>query len=304
MKYREVIFMVVSPTFASLMIILNSAILALVKFSKNQTKCRKLIYIMNLSVADLFLGVNIILVKAMSVVEKSHPQKNSIKNVRHFLQGKLMPLSLYISVLSVAVITFDRLLMVLQPIKYMRIRHWKKRAVCVCVWIMATSTVLGMYFLVNDNKQEYILTPCLVLLTVVFVSASYFKIQRHLSSINSITLNRRSGGGVGNKATGITLSERRFTQFCFQSFVLFVVCWLPFSVYGILYVTNMIDTWSYYLDFRYTCHIMAFSNSVFSPILFLFHFKRLQRSKSTTNKYEESVATSTFSELPDINNVQ
>ena len=291
MQYREILFLVISPTLASLMVLLNAGIISIVVFFTNAAKCRKLIYILNLSIADLILGVTILMVKVMNVLERSRLNNATIKKVRIFLQIKMMPLSLYISVLSVAVITFDRLVMVFFPIRYIRIRYRTKRVVCSFIWLTSAFTVISMHVLVQNSKQEYIIAPILVLLTIFLVSVSYIQIRKHLG-IQNTSLNRQRR---------ITLSEKKFTQFCFQSFILFVVCWLPIAIYGILYVQDYLDGWIYFLDFRFTCHILAFSNSVLSPILFLVHFKRF-KNKSLSDSFDANGSIAT--ELSDNNSIK
>ena len=294
MQYREIIFMIVSPTLASLMILLNAGIISLMTFFTEATKRRKLIYILNLAVADMTLGISIVTVKAMKVFEKSHPQNKTIKDARIIAQTKIMPLSLYISVLSIAVITIDRFVMIFYPIRYVRIRHWKKSATCIFIWLASSTTVFLLHAFVRDIKREYILKPALVLLTVFLVSVSHIQIRRRLMQ-NNENLNRLQGTHAQRQ---ITTSEKKFTEFCFQSFILFVLCWLPISIYGILYVQHYFDGWLYYLDFRYTCHILAFSNSVLSPILFLVHFKRFKKKQSSNN------GDSTATEMLDVNKIE
>ena len=267
MKYQEFLFKVASPTLASLMILLNAAIISIMTFITDATRRRKLIYILNQAVADMCLGITILAVKGMGVLERSYPDNKTIKEARFILQIKVMPLSLYISVLSVAVITLDRFFMIFYPIRYVNVRYWKKRGTCVFIWLASASTVVLLHIFFRDSKRD-ILTPALVLMTVFLVSVSYVQIRRRLKQ-NSASFVQQ---GMQRRAT--SLIEKRFTEFCFQSFMLFVLCWLPISIYGILYVQNYFDGWLYYMDFRYTCHILAFSNSVLSPILFLVYFLR------------------------------
>ncbi|XP_066936797.1 galanin receptor 2a-like [Clytia hemisphaerica] len=297
MKYRDVIFMVISPTQACLMVILNIVIICIMTCFTKPSKRRKLIYFLNLALSDLFLGFIVLLVKIMVSLEKTNPDNQILKEIRMFFQMKVVSLSLYISVLSIAAITTERLILVLYPFKYNRLRYWKKCVACGLMWMTSSTAVIAMHFLVGDDNKEYILTPALALSTMLLASISFAMIRRHLSQANRL-LNR-----------SISKPEKEFTNFCYQSFLLFVVCWLPISVFGIIFSSNVINHWEYVIEFRFTCHVIAFTNSVLSPILFLVHFaNKLGCKRDRHEQNDTSISESTgktlvmrFSKLKEMN---
>ena len=265
MEYKDLIFMVISPTSACLMIILNAITIFFMLAVIPKQKMRRHVYFLNLAVSDLVLGFIIVLVKILNLMEAKDPTNKVLLDVRVFFQMKVVSLSLYISVMSVAAITVERLVLVSYPFHYTRLRFWKKCVACVFMWLVSAALVIPMHFYIKNDSQEYILTPTLILFTMVMTIISYIKIQKAL-------LERRHAIPANKHSLRITECERRFTVFCVRSIVLFFACWFPICVFGIMFSSGMLDHWDYMLDFRFTVHVIAFLNSVLSPILFLIHF--------------------------------
>jgi len=265
MDYKELLFMVISPINACLTIILNAIIIYFMLAVIPKQKMRRLVYFLNLAVSDLVLGFIILLVKVLKSMETKDPTNQVLLDVRMFFQMKVVSLSLYISVMSIAAITIERLILVSYPFHYTRLRFGKKSAICVFMWVASAALVIPMHFYIKNDSQEYILTPTLIIVTMAMATISYLKIRKALSE-------RRRIIAVDKRSSKITAYERCFTEFCARSIVLFFACWLPICIFGILFSSGMLTDWEYLMEFRFTVHVVAFSNSVLSPILFLTHF--------------------------------
>lgn len=234
------------------------------------------VYFLNLAVSDLFLGLLIISVKIMTLFEQKQITLTLI-NARVFLQMKAVSISLYISVLTFAVLTLERTLAVKKPIYYSLIQFRTKCFISGLIWILSTSIIIITHFTINDDKLEYAFTPGIIISTGVLGTCCYIITKNGLHR-------KRPKSNIS-----CDIEERKFLTFCIRSFVLFQICWLPLAVFGILFSSGILHNWKYMLEFRFTAHIMAFSNSVGSPILFLSHncrwrriFKRIPKSRNFT----------------------
>lgn len=281
--------MVVSPIIAVSMVILNVSILSYLFMRVRQDKRRKFVYFINLSLSDSILGLIVLMVKVMVKVEKSAAGGDGgsdlalLREIRIFFQMKFVSLSLYISVLSMAAILVERLILVMYPLYYTRLAYRTKCCLCVMMWIASASAVTLMHFYVKNDRLEYILTPSLALLTMALATISFYLIRKRLRLQRILRVRK------------ITRAERQFTRFCFQTFLLFVVCWFPISVFGILFSSGTLSDWRYLLEFRYTCHVMAFANSFLSPLLFMAQLRKRQNSKE--NRSDTVVIEQTVKEL-------
>ena len=259
--------MIVSPTMATGIIVLNIGIICYILFKIERTKRRNLVYFLNLALSDIVLAIVVLLVKVMVEIEGTSGDKSTLKEVRIFLQMKAVSLSLYISGLSIAAITIERLILVMYPFYYTRLRYATKRIICMFMWITSAAGILVPHFFVQNDLQEYILTPILALCIIALATISFYLIRKRLIARNELRY--------------VTNAERVFTKYCFQSFLLFVVCWIPISIFGILFSSGVLSNWKYLLDFRYTCHVVAFLNSLLSPLLFILRF--VWRKSNRTN---------------------
>ena len=288
--------MVVSPIIAVSMVILNVSILTYLFVRVNQQKRRKFVYFINLSLSDLVLGLIVLMVKVMVKIEQSAAEGGDsnvtlLRDIRTFFQMKFVSLSLYISVLSMAAILVERLILVMYPLYYTLLAYRTKFWFCVLMWITSTSVVTFMHFYVKNDRLEYILTPSLALSTIALATISFYLIRKRLRLQSMFRVRK------------ITRAERQFTKFCFQTFLLFVMCWFPISVFGTLFSGGLLSGWGYLLEFRYTCHAIAFTNSFLSPLLFMAQL--MKRRKSSKNDQGDNTVVieqaTTDKELSNIN---
>lgn len=256
--------MVVSPTNAILMAIFNILVIYYLLKNGVKTRMKSFVYFLNLAASDLFLGMLILAVKMMMLFEKKGIN-SALTSIRIFMQMKAISISLYISALTFAVLTFERMLAVKKPIYYSLIHFRTKCMISLLIWFLATSVIVILHFTVHDDELEYVLTPAIIFATSLLGIVCYILTKRGLE--------RRSQ--TSNSPHQI--EGRRFMKFCIKSFILFLICWLPLAVFGVLFSSGILHNWKYMLEFRFTAHIVAFLNSVGSPMLFLSQNQRWKR---------------------------
>jgi len=272
MDFKYFLFMVVSPTGAALMIILNILEIWFIFKRKMLARVKSTVYILNLAISDILLGIFILTVKTLKTIE----QNNGISSkYRLFFQHKMIYISLYVSVLTLAVLTIERVLAVKKPIFYKMLEYKKKFYISVSMWFITVFAITVHHITVNDNEKESIKTPLLILFIAFFICCSYLIILRTLKI-------RAQQRNMGTTTTDVTLTtfnqaEKRFLRFCIKSFIIFLVCWLPLAAYGVALAGGFITTWKYKDYFDFVTHIIAFWNSVASPIMFLHHNWKMTR---------------------------
>lgn len=280
MKYTTFLYWIVGSINGILMVLLN--ILEIFFLLKKDIKQMKsFVYFLNLATSDVFLGVLIILVRIMKLFEPTSAN-STIRTIRLFLQMKAVSITLYCSVLTFAVLTIDRMLAVKKPVYYCRILYRTNCIVSVLIWIFATSIVLFLHFLIKDEELEHVLTPWIIIFTSLLAVASYLVTRKALKIRTSIV--KKSHQSV----------EKKFTLFCIKSIVLFMVCWTPLAVFGFLFSSGV--NWKYMKEFRFTAYVIAFGNSIGTPILFLSQNGRwrfLFNNKRKTLKYIETTGENT-----------
>lgn len=264
--------MIISPITAFLMILLNTVE---IYFIIKQSRARKIdlqpfIYFLNLSASDIVLGVIILMVKILNFLEK----RVNCVDIRMFLQNKALSLSLYPSILSIAALTIERMLAVSKPIFHKRITRRHKTIVCSLMWATTTTIIFTLHFTVKDDKLEYIVTPALIIATTVATVISYLMITKALNK------RRQFFHKPHRKVNRFDKTEARYLRFCFNTFLMFLACWSPLTIFGIAFSSGLLHDCQYFLELRFSAHIVAFWNSILFPIFFLRHYRVLSKLRN------------------------
>jgi len=168
MDLKFFLFMVVSPIGAALMIILNSIEIWFIFKHKLMSRVKSTVYILNLAISDICLGIFVIMVKICKAEEMNnglHPK------YRLFFQTKMVYVSLYVSVLSLAALTVERYLAVKKPMYYNMLEIHKKYIICVLMWLVTILATIVHNLTVNDFEKEYIKTPLVILISAILIAA-------------------------------------------------------------------------------------------------------------------------------------
>lgn len=299
MDFKTFIFMVVSPATAGLMIIFNVIEIWFILKHKLLDRVKSTIYILNLAISDIILGVFIIMVKILKTAE----QRQGIDpKYRLFFQLKMIYISLYVSVFTLAALTLERVLAVKKPIYYNMIEYRKKCMICISMWLITIVAIVLHNATVNDHEKEYIKTPLVILVTAFLITVSYYVIFKTLKrrALRNLEPNDNEAGttSTASKNKQFNKAEKQFLRFCFKSFTIFLVCWLPLAAYGIALAGGLITDWKYKDLFDFITHIIAFWNSNASPIMFIHHNRRLFRRVSSND------TTPTSTKLTSVSNAK
>jgi len=122
-------FVIISPANACIMIILNIIEIVFIHKMNMKKRARSTIFISNLAVSDIFLGI-ILATKVLMELAKGLPPDHPIPLCSHYLRRSLIQSTLFVSVVTNTVLTTERFISVKKPFIYQRITQRTKK-VCL-----------------------------------------------------------------------------------------------------------------------------------------------------------------------------
>ena len=263
------------------------------------------VFILNLAISDLLLGLVILLVKILYVIkdEGGHGGGNFFSLFCVFMRRSVVQITLMASVLTNNILTTERFLAVKHPYLYNRITNTQRRNVCFVVWFLVIAIALGFFFfdpheLMQRYHEQFIVLSSIIVLSVPWPIISYTMIRRVFKQRFSLT---RGGLSLAKASTSTNVMPRRHATFadgrrflilCLRSFIIFVVCWLPYAAFGVfIFIDRDIPLLgsNWLRPLQYTVHMVAYINSSLNPILYLYtysfgklvrgHFRSRQENK-------------------------
>eukprot|EP00111_Clytia_hemisphaerica_P013843 TCONS_00040740-protein len=116
MEYGEFIFVCMSPANAATAILLNLLVMFYIWKMKLLAKNRSIVLFMNLSLADILLGLTISAIKVIGIFKL--PPDHILNLVKQYLASSFIQISLLVSISTNIIVTSERLLLVKQPFIY------------------------------------------------------------------------------------------------------------------------------------------------------------------------------------------
>ena len=197
----------------------------------------------------------------------------------------LLPIfvSFFMSISSLIIITFDRLIVVVYALRYHSIMTDFRANLLICItWLMVPvilitqgAIYLGLSISLELKVRTYQLTTFFIIGTTVLSFGNiklHFVIRRKKEKTlvnetpnteSPIDTNPRSRGIKPTKDMGMIVSNSRL---CLWMIAVYVMCWLPVTVDYVVYSVGYQDP----DDLRFTiCICIAASNSLINPVLYL-----------------------------------
>ena len=277
MKLETFLFFVLSPANACLIIILNIVEIIFICKMKMVQRKKSTVFILNLAISDLILGLIIVLVKILSM--KTLRSIEFVSILSSYLRHSFIQVTLMASVLTNNILTTERFLAVKHPHVYNRITKAQRRNMCFVVWFLAIAITVCFFF--ADTRalslryyQQFIILSSIIVLSLPWPIVSYTMIRRVFKQRFSQT--RGSSFASNGAPRHATFPDgQRFLILCLRSFIIFVICWLPYAAFGLFIfidrgVSQESNNWLFPL--QYTIHLLAFINSLLNPILYLYTY--------------------------------
>ena len=260
------------------------------------------VFILNFAISDLILGLTIILIKIIS--DKEYSSRGDL------IRNSLIQIQLMVSVLTNNILTTERFVAVKHPHVYKRITKVQRRNICLLVWFLAIGVILCFFFsgsqdFISRYHEQFIILSSIIVLSLPWPIISYTAIRR----IFEKRLTQKRSHSIPSNTTSryATFTDgKRFLVLCLRSFIIFVICWLPYAAFGFfIFIKRDISQKSEWLfPLQYLVHLAAFINSVLNPILYLYtySFGKLVRRYFRSRRENKMKSTITISSLgPDEN---
>ena len=164
-KYHYVVVYVIAPIIGALIIIMNLLKLYVIKRNQQLRKSVSIIYLINVSISDLTVGILTIIYKSM------HPYKdyNDVtQELYYIIKLCFIRISLFVSVFNMVALTINQTWAIRKP--FIHRKYGKKLAIKICcgVWMISITFVAGLYLAARfklHNTRKYT--------DVVFASVTY-----------------------------------------------------------------------------------------------------------------------------------
>ena len=300
MDLETVLFDILSPINASLIIILNIMEIILIYKMKMVQRKISTVFILNLAISDLLLGLTTVLIMVLSFKFR----QDSVQ-IASYLRNSLIQITLMVSVLTNNILTTERFLAVKHPHVYKRITKVQRRNICLLVWFLAIGVILCFFFsgsqdFISRYHEQFIILSSIIVLSLPWPIISYTVIRR----IFKRRFSQKRGHSLPSNATPryATFTDgQRFLVLCLRSFIIFVICWLPYAAFGFfIFIKRDISQKSEWLfPLQYLVHLAAFINSVLNPILYLYtySFGKLVRRHFRSRRESKMKSTITIQSL-------
>ena len=124
---------------------------------------------------------------------------------------------------------------------------------------------------ISRYHEQFIILSSIIVLSLPWPIISYTVIRR----IFKRRFSQKRGHSLPSNVTPryATFTDgQRFLVLCLRSFIVFVICWLPYAVFGFFIFIKHVDQnqrSKWLLTLQYLVHLAAFINSVLNPILYL-----------------------------------
>lgn len=228
------------------------------------------IYILNLSVSDLFIGFIIVITK---IIYEIHSQKTTF--IYNIVVHSVVRVSIIMSSLSLIVVTLDRYFAVLSPFRYRRVKRYHAVIICVVLWLFTSvcvtiMKVMGVSKHQNIERYQDLLLPIIVFPTSGFLVFGYYSIVHKMRKIGH-ELRRKSALPIPSDRLKLAKERKRqsvTTKLIVSIISVYILCWYPLSIMAIY---QTVGTKTFAFD---VCFCFTLMNSCFNPIIYFNHFRK------------------------------
>ena len=249
--------------------------------------------LLSLASADFFVGIFSVTFAVSMLAGQGQDIYKSLGNIPLF--G-----SMFMSIFSLILLTFDRLLAIMQPLRYQSIVTGKRlRILFISCWLLSLLLLVQQYILYHCFRSSLELKIRGSLLVVCFfVGATVLGIancclviairkqkEKHkMSCTNQEKTTEDDSNKVSGSRKQLTLIRKKYTKIkkwdlsaskeCFYIVFIFILSFLPLSVYRLLHACGVS------LDYHHARRmflIMALLSSFINPWIYFFKKRQLRK---------------------------
>lgn len=271
MDYITFLFTTLHPCMGVLIILFNVVQIAVIVKRK---KLRISIYHMNLALSDMVIGLVLVCTKLIYLLDQQSPSA-TLRDAMLVVRVFMVPLSLLQSLLSIVLLMLDRLLVIWRPITYRLMPMRQKFLACLFSWLLTLAVSLAVVCISQNVDTRFVTHILLITTGLILVIACFLYIWK-----------RTNKGYISRN--GSTIEERRFLRLCIKTFLLFLVCWLPYVVYGIVIFAGALKhRKDLHGILNISVYTLTFANSLFNPFIYLVYALRMRRLSRNRNHMDQ-----------------
>ena len=302
MEFNKIVHEYISPLNAVFIIVLNCMEIILLLKARNGLKvASSLIFVLNLSVSDLIVGILIVFAKIFSFLKKHHYKDSATLTLSLDAAHNMERLSCLLSVFNLLAFTFTRLLAIRRPLLY-RTKFTRKLAIKIScgIWIMSLAILVSYYcvFKFGVSKDvvarfEGLIYPVSTYFATAILIYSYRIIYLEIRTRNKgISVYAHENGSAQkdsreendrrqqqSKRVSEKKIERRkqkneerikrIKRIATATVLAFGFCWLPISTIALIESTGV--TWPNAGKIRKCFYLLGCWNSLINPVIYIIY---------------------------------
>lgn len=185
-SYRSFLFTTATPVIAALAILLNMIEIILIVKERKARRNLGRIFILNLAISDVIVGVVMIILKSLDPYMKVELKGNIYaEEIYSIMRYGFIRLSLFTSVLNLAALTIDRVLAICRPFSHRKRTNRFAIKICMGVWLLSIMFVTSMYcltrfYLKNIERYNNLVFPISTYTAVVVFLVCYMMLYKTL----------------------------------------------------------------------------------------------------------------------------
>ncbi|XP_051985093.1 lysophosphatidic acid receptor 6-like [Xyrauchen texanus] len=270
---------------------LNSVSLWILICRNGLKKSVPVIYMANLALSDLLFTLS--LPFRIIYFAKGHW---TLGNMLCMIPGTLFAVNLYSSSLFITLISVDRMLAVVYPIRSRPLRTapvaW---ALCVTVWLLIAGLAVPTAMNHSENMDKACnITRCFEKYTdnewkngfYILCCATFFGILVPFAIILGCTVavvRQLREYSMPASSCNTELSKSKIVKLFLSNLLIYAICFIPFHVAFILFGLKKLQILQgenvFYFDLHTVTMCMASTNSCLDPLIYYFSSKKLSRGR-------------------------
>ena len=242
-------------------------ILTIIVFIKNRSLRKRSMYlVINLAVADMFVGGCSKITYFVSFGESCsfwNTQRPPL--LVEFYMVYFFPAA---SLTNLAAISLERAHATFRPFRHRVIKEWVFGFIITIIWVTSGLLPIAIYFLRNPvNYDDYIWSLfngfCLFVICVSYVSLAV-----------------KISCGAHPQHHGAASRERKLTKTLFIVTVVSLLLWLPFTIFTVLsvYLPSILPPYPVFSHLAGAFIVLFFANSLVNPILYAVRISDFKRA--------------------------
>ncbi|CAF1125203.1 unnamed protein product, partial [Didymodactylos carnosus] len=274
-------------TILSILTITSNIFVCLVVFYYQRMVTVTNLFIVNLAISDLLIGIFCIPIVLISDYLLSNwPFGTFMCKYFSFAQSVCVMCTVY----TLIAMSIDRYLAVVHPMNQLKITQGQCKKLLALLWLFAISFSIPVYIEMNTRRVCYnrgnkihLQTICeangiskslqtaynitsiimIYFIPLVVLSIVYIRLGQALNK------SRAPGEAHSERDAKMEKSKRKVIKMCCVVVIMFGICWLPMQIYiNILRQFLEVKGYKYIPHIYFAFHIMAMSNSCINPFIY------------------------------------